>query len=145
MSENSQTRREFIKNSAKLGVAVGAVAAFPSLLNAVSSNLNLAKNSANLNLAQNLPQTPTAAQSKNIFLYYSRSLNTHILSSYAQSLVGGALWRTQTAQSYPQDYQVMVERARAFAPLPPSKKSLNSREVSVLLTMLVIKTAVYLM
>ena len=48
-----QTRREFIKNSAKIGVALGAVAAFPSLLNAanssVNSNLNSAKNSANSN------------------------------------------------------------------------------------------------
>ena len=48
MSENSfQSRREFIKNSAKIGATLGAVAAFPSLLNAANSTANSAKNSAN--------------------------------------------------------------------------------------------------
>ena len=115
-----QKRREFLANSAKfLGFA--AVGFSPLFANAFAANssVNSQKNSQNSAiskgtiLVQNLHKTPTAAQSKNIFLYYSRSLNTHILASYAQSLVGGALWRAQTAQPYPQDYQAMVERARA--------------------------------
>ena len=47
MSENSQSRRDFIKNSAKLGVAVGAVAMSPLLASANSSKNSATKSGAN--------------------------------------------------------------------------------------------------
>ena len=60
-----------------------------------------------------------------IIVYYSRTLNTHILAQYLQSLIGGDLARIQTAQDYPKDYQQVVELSAQqsadgiFPPLQP--------------------------
>ena len=60
-----------------------------------------------------------------IIVYYSRTLNTHILAKYLQSLIGGDLVRIQTAQDYPKDYQQLVELSAQqsaegiFPPLQP--------------------------
>ena len=80
-------RREFLKNSSKFAFA------------GFSVMMGLSPLLANTN------------SSKNIFVYYTRTLNTHILVSYAQSLVGGALWQVQTAKPYPKDYQATVALA----------------------------------
>ena len=62
---------------------------------------------------------------RNIIAYYSRTLNTHILAKYLQSLVGGDLVRIQTTQDYPKDYQQLVELSAQqsaegiFPPLQP--------------------------
>lgn len=48
----------------------------------------------------------------NLFVYYSRTLNTHILASYLQKQLGGDLCRLHTKKNYPQDYAKMVEMAR---------------------------------
>ena len=80
-------RREFLKNSSKFAFAVFSVM------------MGLSPLLANTN------------SSKNIFVYYTRTLNTHILVSYAQSLVGGALWQVQTTNPYPKDYQATVALA----------------------------------
>ncbi len=61
-------------------------------------------------------------ESRNLFIYYTRTLNTHILVSYAQSLIGGDLARIQTIDDYPQDYQqavALASKQRAEGILPP--------------------------
>ena len=61
-------------------------------------------------------------KSRNLFIYYTRTLNTHILVSYAQSLIGGDLARIDTIDSYPQDYQQSValsSKQMADGILPP--------------------------
>ena len=80
-------RREFLKTSSKFAFA------------GFSVMMGLSPLLANPN------------SSKNIFVYYTRTLNTHILVSYAQSLVGGTLWQVQTAKPYPKDYQATVALA----------------------------------
>jgi len=60
-----------------------------------------------------------------IIVYYSRTLNTHILAKYLQSLIGGDLVRIQTAENYPANYQRLVELSAQqsadgiFPPLQP--------------------------
>ena len=60
-----------------------------------------------------------------IIVYYSRTLNTHILAKYLQSLIGWDLLRIQTTQDYPKDYQQLVELSAQqsaegiFPPLQP--------------------------
>lgn len=98
-SQNSLSRRKFLKKSVK----------FASL--ALFSSLNLGFASEKRG-------------AKNIVIYYTRTLNTHILANYLKSLVGGDLLRIDTAQSYPQDYQATValaakQRTQGF--LPPLK------------------------
>lgn len=62
---------------------------------------------------------------RNIIAYYSRTLNTHILAKYLQSLIGGDLVRIQTAENYPANYQRLVELSTQqsadgiFLPLQP--------------------------
>lgn len=61
-------------------------------------------------------------KSRNLFVYYTRTLNTHILVSYAQSLIGGDLARIHTIDAYPQDYQqsvALASKQRADGILPP--------------------------
>lgn len=48
---------------------------------------------------------------RNLFVYYTRTLNTHILAHYMQGLIGGDLLQIQTQQAYPQDYQSCVALA----------------------------------
>lgn len=47
----------------------------------------------------------------NLFVYYSRTLNTHILASFFKKQLGGDLCRLHTKKNYPQDYAKMVEIA----------------------------------
>lgn len=60
-----------------------------------------------------------------IIVYYSRTLNTHILAKYLQSLIGADLARIQTTQNYPANYQRLVELSAQqsaegiFPPLQP--------------------------
>lgn len=64
----------------------------------------------------------THSQGRNLFVYYTRTLNTHILVRYAQSLVGGDLLQIKTAQNYPKDYEQAVElssKQRRDGFLPP--------------------------
>lgn len=59
---------------------------------------------------------------RNIIVYYSRTLNTHILAKYLQSLIGADLARIQTTQNYPANYQRLVElsaQQSADGILPP--------------------------
>lgn len=61
---------------------------------------------------------------RNLFVYYTRTLNTHILAHYMQGLIGGDLLQIQTQQAYPQDYQSCVafaSKQRAQGILPPLK------------------------
>lgn len=61
-------------------------------------------------------------ESRNLFVYYTRTLNTHILVSYAQSLIGGDLARIHTIDAYPQDYQqsvALASKQRVEGILPP--------------------------
>lgn len=51
------------------------------------------------------------ANNKIAIIYYSRTLNTHILAAYIQSKIGGDLLRIETKQSYPKDYDEMVALA----------------------------------
>lgn len=51
------------------------------------------------------------SDSRNLFVYYTRTLNTHMLVSYMQSLIGGDVLRINTAQNYPKNYQQMVALA----------------------------------
>ena len=59
--------------------------------------------------SQDLHKTRVDSLKNAIIVYYSRTLNTHILAKYLQSLIGGDLVRIQTAQDYPKDYQQLVE------------------------------------
>lgn len=61
---------------------------------------------------------------RNLFVYYTRTLNTHILAHYMQGLIGGDLLQIQTQQAYPQDYQscvALASKQREQGILPPLK------------------------
>lgn len=61
---------------------------------------------------------------RNLFVYYTRTLNTHILAHYMQGLIGGDLLQIQTQQAYPQDYQscvALASKQRTQGILPPLK------------------------
>ena len=91
-----QKRREFLANSAKFTAALGAVAAFPSLLNAANSsansNLNLANSKANSNSnsAKN-----SAANAQNS----AANLNSNAANSTKTTTKGAKMTLTKTAQS----------------------------------------------
>lgn len=98
VSDSRESRRKFLKNSIKI------FATFSSL------NLGFASEKRG---------------AKNIIIYYTRTLNTHILTTYLQSLVGAEILRISTAQNYPQDYQATVALAtkqRTQGILPPLKQ-----------------------
>lgn len=64
----------------------------------------------------------THPQKRNLFVYYTRTLNTHILANYMQGLIGGDLLQIHTAQSYPKDYQqavALASKQRIRGILPP--------------------------
>ena len=61
---------------------------------------------------------------RNLFVYYTRTLNTHILAHYMQGLIGEDLLQIQTQQAYPQDYQscvALASKQRTQGILPPLK------------------------
>ncbi len=133
----NQKRREFLADCAKIGAVIGAVAAFPALLNAVDSSnsksANHSTDSAQSKGDSSADSTTSQGDSRTILLYYSRTLNTHILASYAQSVAGVALWRAQTAQPYPQDYRATValaseQRKSAFLPPLRTKPDISAFE-----------------
>ncbi len=78
----TQSRREFIKTSAKLGVTLGAVAAFPALLNAADSSDSKSADST-ANLAKN-PQKGAKMQ----FLTLNNGIKMPILGLGTSGLRG---------------------------------------------------------
>ncbi|AII15498.1 flavodoxin domain protein [Campylobacter iguaniorum] len=52
-----------------------------------------------------------ANTSKSAIVYYSRTLNTHIFASFISMQTGAKLFRIQTKDSYPKDYDEMVKLA----------------------------------
>ena len=82
--------------------------------------------------SQDLHKTRVDSLKNAIIVYYSRTLNTHILAKYLQSLVGGDLARIQTTQNYPANYQRLVELSAQqsadgiFPPLQPYALDLQS-------------------
>ena len=79
-----QTRREFIKNSAKIGVALGAVAAFPSLLNAANFTANSTKNSQNLAKGNTMQNSNSAKNAANSNSNLAQTSQTQSLNSAPQ-------------------------------------------------------------
>ena len=131
-----KNRREFIADSARIVGAI-SVAGFAPLW--ADSRKDSHKDSVQ-DLKQDSPKSNADShknsrhlhhKGRNIFIYYTRTLNTHILVSYAQSLIGGDLVRIQTAQDYPKDYQQLVELSAKqsaegiFPPLQPYELNLR--------------------
>lgn len=59
-----------------------------------------------------LPTLLYAREKKNMIVYYSRTLNTHILALYISELFKAELFCLECVQSYPKDYEEMVALAR---------------------------------
>ena len=133
-----KNRREFIANSARI-VGVISVAGFvPLWADSPESNAD-PKDSAQDSKQDSRKSNANSHNDshhlhhkwRNIFIYYTRTLNTHILVQYLQSLIGGYLARIQTAQNYPKDYQQLVELSAQqsadgiFPPLQPHTLNLR--------------------
>lgn len=77
----------------------------------------------NLAFGKNLSsKTRVESKGRTLFVYYTRTLNTHILIQYMQSLIGGDLLRIHTTQAYPKDYQrcvALASKQRIEGILPP--------------------------
>ena len=87
---SGQTRREFVKNSAKLTATLGAVAAFAPLLNAASSSANSNLNSANskANSNQNSGSNAQNSNTKGQTMQQSLALPKRKLRDLEVSAVG---------------------------------------------------------
>lgn len=67
---------------------------------------------AALSLALSFPAlAKESAQNKICIVYYSHTLNTHILALYLHALLQADLYQIHTTQPYPSDYQAMVAQA----------------------------------
>ncbi|MCW1359761.1 flavodoxin [Campylobacter sp. US33a] len=49
---------------------------------------------------------------KSLIVYYSRTLNTHILAKYLQSITKSDMMRLQTTYHYPSNFEAMLEIAK---------------------------------
>lgn len=86
-----------------------------------------------LGLISFLPNLVLAKDLKKILIvYYSRTLNTHILAQFIQKILTCDMLRLDTLEPYPKDYDLMVaraefERKKNFKPiLQEFKIDLNS-------------------
>ena len=85
-------RRKFLQNSVKMAIFVSAINFTDNLFGA--TKLSIPKSQTN---------------SKMAIVYYSRTLNTHILTSYLAYILKADLFRLETIQNYPENYDEMVK------------------------------------
>lgn len=87
-------RRKFLQNSVKMAIFASAINFTDNLFGA--TKLSIPKSQTN---------------SKMAIVYYSRTLNTHILTSYLAYILKADLFRLETIQNYPENYDEMVKTA----------------------------------
>ena len=118
MSENSQQkRREFVKNSAKFTAALGAVAAFPSLLNAANSSANSNLNSANskANSNQNSGSNAQNSNTKGQTMQQSLALPKRKLRDLEVSAVGyGCMGLSHGYGALPSEAEAIALIAKSY-------------------------------
>lgn len=78
-------------------------------------------------LPQYLCANSRSIQDKSIIIYYSRTLNTHILAKFVAQILQIPILRLETLEEYPKDYDEMVALARKerMQDLKPPLKPLN--------------------